>query len=125
MIHRTLDDVIGTERDVDWGNGTSRRLIVASDDRGYAVTDTYVRPGTRTRLRFDNHLESCYCVEGSGRVETADGAWDITVGTVYSADRHEEHWLSSETGMRLVCVFNPPLRGDETHNSDPSVASGY
>lgn len=125
MIIRTICDVIGTERDVDWGNGTSRRLIIASDERGYAVTDTYVRPDTETRLRFDNHLEACYCVEGSGTVRTETEQYPIAVGTVYSADQSEEHWLSSEKGMRLICVFNPPLRGDENHSSDPSSASGY
>lgn len=125
MLVRTLDEVIGTPQDVDWGNGTSRRLIVAADGRGYALTETYVRPGTVTRLRFDNHFEACYCVHGSGQIKTSSREWDVNVGTVYSADKSEEHWLSSEHGMMLVCVFNPPLRGDENHSSDPNEASGY
>lgn len=125
MLVRTLDSVIGTPFDVDWGNGTSRRLIVAADGRGYALTETHVRPGTETHLRFDNHLEACYCVQGSGRVRTADRVWDVNVGTVYSADKSEEHWLFSDDGMVLICVFNPPLRGDESHSSDPDKASGY
>jgi L-ectoine synthase len=125
MLVRRIEDVIGTQRDVDWVNGTSRRLVVAADGRGYTVTDTYVRPGTTTPLRFDNHLESCYCIEGSGRVETASGSWEIRPGTLYSAERGEEHRLSSNEGMRLICVFNPPLRGDERHSADPDRPSGY
>ncbi|TDC99448.1 L-ectoine synthase [Nonomuraea deserti] len=125
MLVRTLEDVLGTSRDVDWGNGTSRRLVVAADERGYAITDTYVRPGTQTLLRFDRHLEACYCIEGNGRVETTEGGWDLRPGTLYSAELGEEHRLLSETGMRLICVFNPPLRGDERHDSNPDKPSGY
>ena len=125
MLFRTLEEVLGTERDVDWGNGTSRRLVVAADGRGYAVTDTHVRPGTETRLRFDSHLECCYCIDGSGRVSTAEETWDLRPGALYAPDKGEEHRLSSESGMRLICVFHPPLRGDESHNSDPAKASGY
>lgn len=125
MLIRTLAEVIGTERDVDWGNGTSRRLVVAADGRGYAMTETYVRPGTETALQYDNHWESCYCVEGSGTVRTAQGEWPIAVGTLYAPDRQEAHYLSSAEGMRLVCVFNPPLTGTENHSGDPSQPSGY
>ncbi|MFF5051688.1 ectoine synthase [Micromonospora sp. NPDC000663] len=27
--------------------------------------------------------------------------------------------------MRLICIFNPPLTGTETHSSDPDQPSGY
>jgi L-ectoine synthase len=125
MLVRTLDEVIGTERDVDWGHGTSRRLMVASDQRGYAITETEVRPGAEIALRYDNHLESCYCIEGSGTVRTEAGEWPITVGTLYAPDKGETHYLSSAEGMRLVCVFNPPLNGTENHSGDSSQPSGY
>lgn len=90
MLVRTLAEVIGTPHDVDWTNGTSRRVLVAADGRGFAVTETYVRPGTASRIRFANHFEACYCVEGSGRVETAGGAWEIAPGTIYAPDREEQ-----------------------------------
>ncbi|HEY8581983.1 MAG TPA: ectoine synthase [Capillimicrobium sp.] len=125
MLVRTIDDVLGTPRDVDWVNGTSRRLLVAGDGRGFALTDTHVRPGTSSRIRFPNHLEACYCIEGSGRVATAEQEWDLAPGTLYAPERDEEHVLSSDGGMRLICVFNPPLRGDETHDPSGDEASGY
>lgn len=125
MLIRTLDQVINTAHDVDWGNGTSRRLLVAADGRGFAMTETYVRPDTMSRIRFDHHLEACYCIEGSGQVQTESGAWPIDPGTVYAPERHEAHTLSSKEGMRLVCVFNPPLRGDEKHDPTGAEHSGY
>lgn len=125
MLVRTLDSVLGTSRDVDWGNGTSRRLLVAADERPYTVTDTYVRPGTSTFLRYDNHLESCYCIEGSGYVETAEGRHELAPGTLYAPGKGEEHTLVSAEGMRLVCVFSPALTGDESHEHVPGQPSGY
>jgi L-ectoine synthase len=125
MLVRTLAAVLGTPQDVDWGNGTSRRLVVAADGLGFAVTDTYVRPGTESLLRYDNHLEACYCVEGSGRVITADRTWELEAGTLYAPGRGEEHRVASDTGMRLICVFNPPLRGDESHRPAGGRPSGY
>lgn len=125
MLVRTLEAVLGTPQDVDWGNGTSRRLVVSADGLGFAVTDTYVRPGTETLLRYDNHMEACYCVEGSGRVMTEDGTWPLEPGTLYAPERGEEHRVASDSGMRLICVFNPPLRGDENHRSVPGQPSGY
>lgn len=125
MLIRTFDSVVGTECDVDWVNGTSRRLLVASDSRGYAVADTYVRAGTTTLLRYDNHLETCYCIEGEGEVHTAEATFTITVGTLYAPDRGEEHRLTSTHGMRLICVFNPALHGSENHKPEPGKPSGY
>jgi L-ectoine synthase len=125
VLYQSLNDIVGSARDVDWGNGTSRRLVVAGDNRGFTVTDTYVRPETETLLRFDRHFEACYCIEGSGRVEAGGQTWTLEPGTLYAPDKGEEHRLSSMTGMRLICVFNPPLQGDETHNSDPDRPSGY
>lgn len=125
MLYRKLSEVIGTDHDVNWGNGTSRRLVVDSDGRGYAVTETFVRAGTRSSLRYDRHLESCYCIEGSGQVECAAGVFTIEPGTLYAPDKGEEHHLSATTDMRLVCVFNPPLRGDENHSPVAGQPSGY
>lgn len=125
MLVRTLNDVIDTENDVDWTNGTSRRLVVARDELGFTVNDTYVRAGTSTLLRYDNHLEACYCIEGSGTVETDDECIEITQGSLYAPGKGEVHTLRSENGMRLVCVFNPALRGTENHRLVPGLPSGF
>ncbi|MFC5143536.1 ectoine synthase [Streptomyces aureoversilis] len=124
MIIRDLDDV----RAVDWGNGLSRRFLVADDGLGYSITDTIVRAGTKSRLEYRNHVEACYCIAGSGEVIGTDGtAHRITPGRMYCLDRHEAHYLvaSPHEDLRLVCVFVPALRGDEVHRLDPDAASSY
>ncbi|CAM5489715.1 L-ectoine synthase [Streptomyces spiroverticillatus] len=124
MIIRKHDDV----RSVDWGNGTSRRFLTASDGLGYTVTDTVVRAGTKSRLEYRRHLEACYCIDGSGEVvDTAGDSHPITPGTLYALDKHDAHWLiaSPHEDLRLVCVFTPALQGDEVHNLDAPEFSQY
>ncbi|GAA2259255.1 ectoine synthase [Streptomyces amakusaensis] len=124
MIVRKLEDVPC----VDWGNGLSRRFLTEGDGVGYTVTDTIVRAGTKSRLEYRNHLESCYCIAGSGQViDTAGNAHPITPGTLYALDRHDAHWLVADAteDLRLVCVFAPALRGDERHDLHSSDYSHY
>lgn len=72
MIVRNLAELIGTERDVAWGNGQSRRFLLERDGMGYTVTDTTILANTESWLEYKNHKEACYCIEGSGEIE-ADG----------------------------------------------------
>jgi L-ectoine synthase len=118
MIIRRLADATGTKREVDGGNWVSRRLLLANDEMGFSLHDTVIRAGTETPMCYRNHLEAVYCIEGRGTVETrATGeVFPIEAGTVYALDRHDEHVLRAETEMRMVCVFNPPIVGNEVHD---------
>jgi L-ectoine synthase len=124
MIIRNIDEV----KTVEWGNGLSRRFLVKADGMGYTVTDTTVRTGTKSRLEYRNHLEACYCIEGSGEVVDTDGtSHPIVPGTLYALDQHDAHYLvaSPHEDLRLVCVFSPALRGDEVHQLDQDDFSEY
>lgn len=126
MIVRTLTQVIGSERDVDWGHGQSRRLLLESDGLGFAVCDTLVLAGSETHLEYKNHLEACYCIQGSGELEDEQGnRWQLAPGVLYALDRHEKHCLRARTDLRLICVFNPPLKGPERHKLEGEGSSGY
>ncbi|MER6910521.1 ectoine synthase [Streptomyces sp. NPDC000594] len=124
MIVRRLDEVTT----VDWGNGLSRRFLLASDGMGYSMTDTTVRAGTTSRLEYRRHLEACYCIQGTGEVVDADGtAHPIEPGTFYALDQHDAHFLiaGEREDLRLVCVFSPALSGGECHSLDSAEFSQY
>jgi L-ectoine synthase len=127
MIIRDLQELIGTKRDVDWGNGQSRRLLLEEDRMGYALTDTVVDAGSESLLEYRNHWEACYCIEGTGEVEDMDGkVYPLYPGVMYALDAHDRHYLRAHTTMRLVCVFRPALTGNETHRGSPGgKASSY
>lgn len=124
MIIRRVEDVPAVE----WGNGLSHRFLTESDGLGYTVTETVVRAGTKSRLEYRNHLESCYCISGSGAViDMAGNSHPITPGTLYALDQHDAHHLVAgpHEDLRLVCVFSPALRGDESHTLVGDQYSAY
>jgi L-ectoine synthase len=115
MIVRSLEEIAGSERDVAWGNGQSRRFLLDRDGMGYSLTDTTVTAGSESHLEYKNHLEACYCISGEGEVECAGRKYPIIPGTLYALDKHEPHVLRARTEMRLICVFTPALKGPEAH----------
>ena len=120
MIVRTLDDIVGTERDVDGGTWSSRRLCLADDRMGFSMHDTILRAGTETHMWYKNHLEAVYCIEGKGTLEDkATGEiHELTPGTIYLLNNHDKHVVRAEEDLRMVCSFNPPVTGREVHDED-------
>lgn len=120
MIVRTLDEILGTDKEVKAETWTSRRLLLKDDDMGFSFHDTIIHAGTETHIWYQNHLEAVYCVAGEGEIETvADGKiYPIKDGTMYALNKHDEHYLRATKDMRLICTFNPPITGRETHDKD-------
>ena len=122
MIVRNLSDAEKTERRIvsPDGNWESTRLLLKGDNMGFSFHITTIYKGADFRMHYRNHLESVYCIAGSGEVETlADGRrYPIAPGTIYILDRHDEHILRAHEEMQMACVFNPPLSGAETHNAE-------
>lgn len=126
MIIRKLSEIANTERDMAWGNGQSRRFLLAQDGMGYTLTDTIIDAGSESLLEYKNHLEACYCIEGEGEVEDMDGnVYPIVPGTMYALDKHDKHYLRANTTLRLICVFVPALRGTERHSLSGEGSSSY
>ena len=122
MIVRSLDDARKTERRVisPDGNWESTRLLLKGDNMGFSFHITTIYAGADFRMHYQNHLESVYCMAGSGEVEVlADNSIHlIHPGTIYILDKHDEHVLRAHTEMTMACVFNPPLSGKEVHNKE-------
>jgi L-ectoine synthase len=119
MIVRTLNDVIGSDREVSGSTWTSRRLLLRDDRMGFSLHDTLIHAGTTTHMEYRHHLEAVYCIEGKGSVQLVSSGkvFPITAGTIYALDKHDKHVLVAEETMRMICVFNPPLSGKETHDA--------
>jgi L-ectoine synthase len=124
MIVRTLDEIIGTDRDVDHEGWNSRRLLLKNDGMGFSMHDTIIKEGAELHLWYKYHLEAVYCIEGKGSIETvSDGKrWTIEPGTIYALNEHDQHILRAEKQMRMVCTFNPPVTGREVHDKDGAYA---
>ena len=120
MIVRKLEDIVDTERDVKTETWESRRLSLADDRMGFSMHDTVLYAGGETHMWYKNHLEAVYCIEGKGTIEDkATGEiHEIGPGTIYLLDQHDKHVVRAEEDLRMVCTFNPPVTGDETHDED-------
>lgn len=124
MIVRTLDSILGSNRDVRGSGWQSRRLILAADAMGCSMSDTVIAAGNEQRMEYKHHLETNYCISGEGEVEDlATGqVFPLRPGTVYALDKHDAHVVRARTELRFVCVFTPALTGTETHRPDGSYA---
>ena len=118
-----LKDVIGSEREVEGPGWTSRRLLLKKDNMGFSMHETIIPAGAELKLWYKNHLEAVYCVEGDGTIEdlATNETHAIENGTLYALDNHDRHILrGGKKDMRLICTFNPPVTGRETHDEDGS-----
>ncbi len=118
-----------TERVVECPKGgfTSNRILLESDGMGYTMTKTVIPPGQVNRWHYKKHLESCYCVSGKGILtnEETGQYWAIAPDTTYVLDKHDAHTFEALEEVTLICVFNPPLVGQEVHKEDGSYQSDW
>lgn len=120
MIVTRMQDLLGGDREVHAPNWTSRRLLLRRDGMGFSLHDTVIKAGTATFMWYRHHLEAVYCIAGEGELEDLESGTvhRIRPGTAYALDRNDKHVLRARTEMRMVCVFNPPLSGDEVHDEN-------
>lgn len=122
MLVRQLQEVEKTERRVvdPNGNWEATRLLLKADNMGFSFNITTIYKDADFFMHYQNHLESVYCISGEGEVETLDDGkkYAITPGTLYNLDKHDRHVLRAFKELKLACVFNPPLIGNEVHNKD-------
>ena len=118
MIVRNLKDARNTPRRVVTKTWESTRLLLKNDGMGFSFHITTMYAGTSTQMCYRNHLESVYCVSGSGELEEcATGKRHrIEPGVIYILDKHDEHVLHAKEELVVACVFNPPLHGLEVHD---------
>ena len=120
MIVRSLSELIGTERETRGKTWDSRRFLLKEDGMGFSLHDTIIHADTTTEMHYQNHLEAVYCIEGAGTLKdlTNDQEYEISAGTMYALSGNEKHVLIARQQMRMVCVFNPPVVGPETHDQN-------
>jgi len=121
-------ELVDTDRQVKCPKGgfVSHRILLESDKMGYTLTETHVPKGPPQFWHYKNHLESCYCVSGKGVLIDAitEEQHIITPGTTYILDKNDPHYFKAIEDTVLICVFNPPLTGNELHGPDGSYKGG-
>ena len=125
MIVRTLQDAEKSNRHIEDPNGNwnSVRLLLKDDNMGFSFHITTIYQGADFQMHYQNHLESVYCMSGEGEIVNLenDKIFPINAGTIYILDKHDKHILRAFSEMKMACVFNPPVTGNEIHNDESRI----
>src|ERR1700722_7570810 len=118
LIVRSINEITGTDRDVNTPNWRSKRIILAGDGSGFSLHETEMYANTVNEFCYSRHIEAGHVVEGTGLlVDSQTGArWELRPGVTYMLDRHDRHQVLPATDMRMICVFTPALTGREVHD---------
>ncbi len=100
------------------GQWNSIRMLLKEDGMGFSFHITTIYKDSNIKMHYINHLESVYCISGHGKIIDLKNnkTFKIAPGTLYALNKNDEHILSCDEEMKLACVFNPPIKGDEVHN---------
>lgn len=118
MLIRKLDEIRKSNRNVTCKGWESSRMLLQEDGMGFSFHITTLEAGGEWSFHYRHHLEAVFVISGKGSVkELAGGAVHaLGPGTLYALNDHDRHTLRAETGMVTVCVFNPPVTGNEVHD---------
>ncbi|XP_031554205.1 uncharacterized protein LOC116291205 [Actinia tenebrosa] len=131
-----LKSILGTDREVDFKRGYSRRFLREADGFNITITNTMPSANVPCPMHYRNHIEANFFIRGRGiyswNNETESLEFDVhdpvkKDGILYLLDEHDPHsLLITEENSQIMCVFFPALRGDEVHNfEDSSQKSSY
>lgn len=120
--------LLNTDRQVDCPNGgfTSFRMLLEEDGMGFTMTKTVIQPNGPQHWHYKEHLEACYCIEGTGAITNIESGEEFRIapGILYVLDKYDDHTFEAITPVVLLCVFNPPLKGREVHDAEGSYNAG-
>ncbi|XP_072046656.1 uncharacterized protein [Amphiura filiformis] len=136
-VMSSVQDILGTERDIDLGDGRSRRLLLRSDGFLVGFNVTNVDSGATWKMQYKNHLEACYYYTGGKATYNFDdekvaveSKADDRNGTAMIMNKHDKHTLnvnksSTNESAECICIFYPALVGQENHNFSEDGYSSY
>jgi L-ectoine synthase len=118
MIVRTVDETRASDRNVKSNGWESARLLLKDDGMGFSFHITTLEAGAELPMHYKNHLEAVFVMSGQGTIEdlAAGRTHELRPGSLYALNLHDRHILRPTTTMVTVCVFNPPVTGQEVHD---------
>ena len=68
-------------------------------------------------LQSRTHVEVNLVLEGSGTLTSLDSGqtWPVSPGTLYVVGPADRHTLNLKGPIRVISLFNPPIKGNEHH----------
>ena len=125
MLVKTLKELKAAGREKVVANGSARtvRFLTHEDGLGFTMSDVHLSAGTENVLWYKHHWEANYVLSGRGEVKDlgTGRTWPLEPGVMYIVGPKDRHSMKAITDLHLVSIFNPPLRGDETHDKEGTL----
>jgi len=120
MIVRKLQSIRRSERNVKSDGWESARLLLKDDGMGFSFHVTTMYAGKELHMHYQNHLEAVLVLKGTGTIEDlgTGTTHQLAPGVMYALNAHDKHIVRPETDILTVCVFNPPVTGQEVHDEN-------
>lgn len=94
----------------------SFRFLLKEDGLGLTMTDIVLQPNIENTYGYQNNLEIAYCLEGRAKLVEilSEKVFLIEPGTLWVAPAKNYFRFIAEVPTRLICIFSPALKGQET-----------
>ncbi|XP_066295454.1 L-ectoine synthase-like [Branchiostoma lanceolatum] len=122
VVVRSLSEIIGTDRDVDFGSGHSRRFLLRDDNFPITVTNTSIMTQAGTErgvpMWYKHHKEAAYYIRGIGKYAWEEGKEEAEFhsgGTAFLMNENDPHYAMPVEESFTICAFFPALVGNEKH----------
>jgi len=127
MKVKTIKELEGTERHIKGVGFDSIRVLLEKDGMGFSLHKTIIPKGDPQHWHYKHHLESCYCIKGSGIIKnlTTKESYPINVDSIYILDSNDDHTFQALEDVVLISVFNPPVSGNEIHDESGSYLPSH
>ncbi len=118
MLIRKLKEIRAGDRNVKSDGWESARLLLEDDGMGFSLHLTTLYAGSELPMHYQNHLEAVMVLKGTGTIEDlgTGQVHDLAPGVLYALNDNDKHIVRPETDILTVCVFNPPVTGQEVHD---------
>jgi L-ectoine synthase len=126
MFVKRVDAMRAAGKELVVANGAARtlRMLTQADEVGFGFSDVRLTAGADSVLWYKHHWEANHIIAGAGEVTdlSSGRSWRLEPGVAYCVGPRDRHRLRAETDLHLVSIFSPPLRGDELHDAEGSLA---
>lgn len=131
LLMKSLDEVIDSDRNVPFENGFSRRFLAAPDGYNISFHNTFCSTKFSKHLQYLNNKEVVYFIKGQGEYVWENGKrrhdFDSEKhhGTMFLVANNAHEVKIGARDSIAICLFFPPLMGNERLKTGQENGSSY
>ena len=129
VLMKSLGEVVGSDRNVPFQGGYSRRFLASPDGYNISFHNTLVYASFNAHLHYPNNIEANYFIKGQGEYVWKNGQQQFDFekhhGTMLLVE-HDAHEVKTGASDSIaICLFFPPLKGTERLKFNQESGSSY